>query len=109
MRTCLMLHFMCVFINQNDKEKMLMLSKRRHHFLENFYCKFVYCRPSVPNCKSFDFFYLKFERSYYSKKLCKHSKILVILEELLLIKNKTTKKYSAQIFIKTKDESSNLG
>jgi len=31
--------------------------------------------PSMPNCKSFDFFYLKFDHSSYSKNLCKYSQI----------------------------------
>ena len=31
---------------------------------------------SIPNCKSFDFFYPKFDHSSYSKKLCKYSQIL---------------------------------
>ena len=32
--------------------------------------------PSIPNCKSFDFFYPKFDHSFYSKNLCKYSQIL---------------------------------
>ena len=32
--------------------------------------------PSIPNCKSFDFFYPKFDHSSYSKNLCKYSQIL---------------------------------
>ena len=34
------------------------------------------CTPSFPNCKSFDFFYLKFDHSSYSNNLCKYSLIL---------------------------------
>ena len=57
--------------------------------------------PSVPKCRSFDFFGLKFDRSSYSKNLYKHSQIQVILEILLLLKqvinlNKTSGQTWAQ-------------
>jgi hypothetical protein len=48
--------------------------------------------PSIPNYKTFDFFYPKFDHSSYLKKLYKHSQILVIFEELLLIYQATIKR-----------------
>ena len=47
--------------------------------------------PSVPNYRSFDFFDIKFDHLSYSKNLCKHSQISITLEELVLIKQFTTK------------------
>jgi len=37
-------------------------------------CKTL-CTPSILNCKTFDFFSLKFDHSSYSKNLCKYSQI----------------------------------
>jgi hypothetical protein len=46
--------------------------------------------PSILSYNSFDFLYLRFDHSFYLKNLYKHSQI-IILKELLLIKQATTK------------------
>ena len=45
----------------------------------------------VPNYNSFDFFDLKFNHSFYLKKLCKYSQIYVIFLKKLLVKRSTIK------------------